>query len=893
MSVTRSKNWLGGQRVDVPHLREVDSSVANDFDVLAGSIMAGEAALVVQGFRLRTTGAIGQPATALQIAVADSLLIHPLATASGSIHQVPSDRANEILGLTNPRLVGSFTSNAVNYIGVDLIRNPDSETSDIVQFVDVDTKKESAKRVPLAKTMDYKIYVSTQDFTGVPGLAPIAIIQTDAGNNVTSIKDARNMFFRLGQGGSVPDGQSSFVWPERSETESDFESGDKSLGSLKEWVDAVLSRVWELGGGEYWYSPTADRNVKLIRTGSPIVASGDWFNWDGTNVTWQGLKVLFDNSTGYVNEIQNQTTSQSGLTNLADGECIYVDLDRTQNRTGVNALRGVKASLTTLGTPTIPGSRYIFLWRYGSEVFARDSQWKVNATLPPATTAALGTVRLNTTPGNTASPVVPAITSTGSITITSTTAGVGQSAVVATGASSAATTGAGGSSSYGGDYSGAGNFRGGNGGVFQGGASSGTGASADGGAGVVSVGGEATGTGDGGIGGSFTGGDTTSGTPGRGVSATGGQNNGGVGGPGVVGIGGASDVDSDGGDGGQFYGAVSLTDPANPKGGRGAYGQGGDSGGVGRGGAGMEGLGGEGSSGDGGPGFLGTGGVSASAVDGPAYMATPDISSLVTSTKSNSGASFVHGTSAYSLNRMSALGFWSYKVADFTENWHYKTALSGITADSLPWVITNGTAATWTIQSTVGGYFSRWVDFAVNGDLTSVSRINTTGILPPLANSGMALEMDFEIALDAINDSTVIWAGMTSNVSAPMTALATTAAFRYFGASASGGLDTGSTWRAYSNHSPVTTTNTAVAIATATNPTQRMKIRVLGATINGTANTVVQYYINEAQVASHSWTSASSLPVAVFFHVAREQVATTRTVRLGPVRVQWARYANI
>jgi hypothetical protein len=52
----------------------IESSVCGDFDLLAGSIMAGKRPLVVSGFRLITTGVVR--ADELLLDVADGSAVH-------------------------------------------------------------------------------------------------------------------------------------------------------------------------------------------------------------------------------------------------------------------------------------------------------------------------------------------------------------------------------------------------------------------------------------------------------------------------------------------------------------------------------------------------------------------------------------------------------------------------------------------------------------------------------------------------------------------------------------------------------------------------------------------------------------------------------------------------
>jgi hypothetical protein len=405
MAVKRKQNWLGQQRVDIPHLRAVESAICADFDLVAGTIIATREPIIVSGFYVVTNGVT--QATALQIQVADSVLMHYNASESGSIFQVPSDRPNEVLNSTNPRVSGSFLPSQVNYVGVDFTRSADPTTTDNVEFIEPNQLIETGKSVPLARTLDYTISISATDFDSTPGICPIAKVTTDSTGHVVSVEDARNIFGRLGSGGATPNPLNAYSWPAgRKEGSSGdpFLGGDKAIIGLKAWMDAVMTRVWELGGGEYWYSSAEDRNVVLARTGSAFTSSGEYFEWSGTNLHWKGLTVVFTNSSGISNAIADQATDSPGLTDLADGECIYVDLDRTQNRSGGTALHAVKATLALLGTPAVPGARWVLAWRYGSSIFTRDQSYAVGSAFKLATTAAAGMAKLSATDSASVTP---------------------------------------------------------------------------------------------------------------------------------------------------------------------------------------------------------------------------------------------------------------------------------------------------------------------------------------------------------------------------------------------------------------------------------------------------------------------------------------------------------
>ncbi len=506
MGVQRRLNVLGQQRIDVPHLRSIESAVAADFDLLAGSIMAGKQALVVRGFEIDVSAALSNPATSLQLVTAGGILLHSLASEAGTIFVMDDDADPETLSVTNEKIVGSFTANAMNYIGIDLRLEADDSTSDIAMFHDATTKLETPKTIPLARTMDFRIVISTTDFSATPHVCPIAKVQTNASNVVTSVEDARQLLFRLGTGGTNPDALATFPFTGgRTEastitavgsSEPDiFVNGDKSITSQKAFNDAIMTRLWELGGGENWFSATSDREMRLV-FGQPALASGDNFDWNsGTStLTWQSVSVVFANSTGWNNALADNLV---GVV-LADGECLYVDVDRTQNATGLVA---AKAAMTTLGSPTIPGSRVVIAWRKGSQVFVRDKAFEVGRVIPVATNTVQGTVKLSYAAGTPSDPVVVPLNATAGISLNATGNGT---AVTGTGAGTGAGLVGSGGGTAGAGVQGTGGT-GGDGGVFTGNGA-GSGVTGTGGAtngnGVV---GNGNGTGYGGL---FTSGPT-------------------------------------------------------------------------------------------------------------------------------------------------------------------------------------------------------------------------------------------------------------------------------------------------------------------------------------------------------------------------------------------------
>lgn len=389
MATNRSFNFLGQQRVDIPHLKMIESGVRYDFDAL-GYMLAGNASYVVKGFALLNPEINGE-ATTITMQTAGSLLVHPLASENGSIFAVPSNRANEILDPSlNTRMVGACQPSSTNFIGIDLIRQADPSTADVVQFLVPVTNTETSNKVPLARTLDYQIVISQTDFTYNRSIAPVAIVKTNAQNQIDSFEDARPLLGRLTPGGSVSSSINPYAWPfGRNEDVTSFVSGDKALTSLKSWQNAIMTRLWELGGGEQWYSPTADRNVRLNIGDSVFVSTGESFEVVSGNLHWQGLSISFDNSIQHTISIVDQLTSVTGLTDLADGECIYVDLDRTS----AGPLTIQKGALSSLGLSQKPGGRWVVASRIGDKYYVTGQPWPVGSAFLLATTAHTGVIK--------------------------------------------------------------------------------------------------------------------------------------------------------------------------------------------------------------------------------------------------------------------------------------------------------------------------------------------------------------------------------------------------------------------------------------------------------------------------------------------------------------------
>ena len=201
MAVRRRFNFLSQARVDVPHMRSIESATSNDFDELLSGLVTGSGnGYILRGFEISMSGAIGGSASGLQLIVDSGCVFHSSSKESGTFFLVPSGTSPEILNSTiNTKVVGAFTPNAVNYIGIEYQRAVDDSTSDQIYLWDPTNKNETSKTVPLAKTLNYTVVITTSVWAS--NVLPIAKVTTDVANNVVDVTDDRDMLFRLGKGG--------------------------------------------------------------------------------------------------------------------------------------------------------------------------------------------------------------------------------------------------------------------------------------------------------------------------------------------------------------------------------------------------------------------------------------------------------------------------------------------------------------------------------------------------------------------------------------------------------------------------------------------------------------------------------------------------------------------
>lgn len=252
------------ERIDLPDLLSIDSYAAGDWRFFMQSLVGTTKPYILSGFDVINPGnAIGLPSCSFR--VADSIVYYPGAAAGPFFYGLPEGES------ASEPLVPQLRTSATNYVYLTLstfetsidtraLWDPDRNGGDGGEFTQ-DINTESVIQAQLG--------ISTGSFP--VNTVPLAIIVVGA-TAITSITDARDLMFRLGTGGIAPDPQATFAFPAlpdadyaRVETNgtmtslsnpNPFQGGDKNIKTLKQWMDAIMTKIKELGGTTYWYEDT-------------------------------------------------------------------------------------------------------------------------------------------------------------------------------------------------------------------------------------------------------------------------------------------------------------------------------------------------------------------------------------------------------------------------------------------------------------------------------------------------------------------------------------------------------------------------------------------------------------------------------------------------------------
>lgn len=332
------------ERLDLPDFLSIDSYVQGDFKYLLNSFVGDSKPFVLKGFDVINPGnSIGTQN--ISIKVANSVVYYPGSSAGPFFFGLEEGNA-----MAAP-LVPELRKNATNYVYLTL--STSEAGKDTRAFWDPDKNGgeggEFTQDVNTQSVLSVVVNVSVASFP--ENTIPICKVVVGP-NFITSIQDSRDMLFRLGSGGLNPNPLSRYSWRsnpsstyERSEPNTTmsnaldpnpFQGGDKNIQTLKEWMDAVMTKLAELGGTTYWYEDTSVYNLINVFKDSlatSIKSKGVWASSAMTAgmITWtedillqssadlseviirSGSKIISNDEVMYINRVRDAAINTGGI----------------------------------------------------------------------------------------------------------------------------------------------------------------------------------------------------------------------------------------------------------------------------------------------------------------------------------------------------------------------------------------------------------------------------------------------------------------------------------------------------------------------------------------------------------------------------------------------------
>lgn len=332
------------ERLDLPDFLSIDSYVQGDFKYLLNSFVGDSKPFILKGFDVINPGnSIGTQN--ISVRVANSVVYYPGSSAGPFFFGLEEGNT-----MAAP-LVPELRKNATNYVYLTL--STSEAGKDTRAFWDPDKNGgeggEFTQDVNTQSVLSVVVNVSVSSFP--ENTVPICKVVVGP-NFITSIQDCRDMMFRLGSGGINPNPLSQYSWRsnpnstyQRNEPNTTmtnaldpnpFQGGDKNIQTLKEWMDAVMTKLAELGGTTYWYEDTSVYNLINVFKDSlatSIKSKGVWSSSANTAgmITWtedillqssadlseviirSGSKIIDNDEVMYINRVRDTAINSGSI----------------------------------------------------------------------------------------------------------------------------------------------------------------------------------------------------------------------------------------------------------------------------------------------------------------------------------------------------------------------------------------------------------------------------------------------------------------------------------------------------------------------------------------------------------------------------------------------------
>lgn len=372
MALLQRTRILSQQRLDRPDFNNIEDFVCADFKASYKNLWSNDN-FVFKGFVASGTGT-----DTLAIAVADSALV------------VGADDGTMYVGAPSLAAVttDALTPAATNY--VELTIEQDTGGADSRAFWDPTAAGgaggEFSQIVDTFIFTKTKLNINTSNFTGSQPNVPICEVDVNGSGIITAIRDARNLFWRLGRRGAA---NHAFPWVSRTEPPTtQFNGADKDINDFKDWADAMMSAIREIRGTTYWYETSGPSIIGSFRNSAlsmvTAVSTDAKWTWSGTVLTLtdsSGTPAdadtlaalrLFDSASNLLLTRQDGTGGSATIP-LADGDVLWVQIPDPLANVNYNAIGLTASNFRVSARGSVPNddSTYWLAFREGSNCYLR------------------------------------------------------------------------------------------------------------------------------------------------------------------------------------------------------------------------------------------------------------------------------------------------------------------------------------------------------------------------------------------------------------------------------------------------------------------------------------------------------------------------------------------
>lgn len=369
MALFQRTRILANQRLDLPDFNNIEDFICADFKAIHKNVWTNQN-FVFSGF-----AASGIGTNTVSIALAGSSLV--IGQNDGVLYIGASS--------LSPASTSSLTPGSTNYIELSI--SQDTGGADSRAFWDgTAAGGEGAEFSQIVDTFIFlkaDLNVSTSNFSGDPDKVKICEVDVNGSGVITAIRDARNLFWRLGRSNNPA---YSYPWASRVEPASTaFNGADKDITNLKQWADSVMDAVREMKGTTYWYELAPVTITGGFRnTGLSILVGAT----SSAKLSWSGTQLAITDDNGspvdadilaYVrlfdSTVNLRLSRQDGINaiSLADGEVLWVEIPNPLATTTYDSVGSTATNYRVTSRGSVPNDQdvYWLAYREGTRVYLR------------------------------------------------------------------------------------------------------------------------------------------------------------------------------------------------------------------------------------------------------------------------------------------------------------------------------------------------------------------------------------------------------------------------------------------------------------------------------------------------------------------------------------------